>query len=287
MVMTTKMNTATSIAIMFGVFQASQHYHDLDGSSGGVHAFQTQQLQRKFTTKTITVHGKTTSGSQFSSLVQLHMGLYDAPLPPRPSPNNDNNKDDDDDDDGNDVIPPPSVTNVRLFQMEKDGSEKRNLLPRLKRRLDIPGIGCYYEETDRKVQNVMDKTNCHPLDACWSLEAHRGNVRDAWESISVAQRMLLNEQMTMKTSEGEGEEEVDWDEAWKSTMEAQEQGGNEIIRPVDREAYEKRKAQQQEEEKKRNVRDLFNGGGTPDQPYLPKDSFGPDGLDSDEPWFTG
>ena len=67
----------------------------------------------------------------------LPMGLYDTPLPPRPERRNedDNNGNEDD----------SSLEVQRLFQFNVDGTEKRDLLPRLSRSLDS-GIGCYFED---------------------------------------------------------------------------------------------------------------------------------------------
>ena len=124
-----------------------------------------------------------------SSSSRLFMGLYDKPLPPRPSPREDdnNNNNNDDDDDENQPFP----IQERLFEFDMNGKEKRDLLPRLRRRLDS-GIECYFEEQDRVVQNLVEKTDCHPQDAAWALEACAGDITEAWTCISTARRTLLN-----------------------------------------------------------------------------------------------
>ena len=127
------------------------------------------------------------------------MGLYDKPLPPRgvTTPRNDDDgknnnsgddKDDDDDDD-NDNDKPYQVQQT-IFEFNMDGTEVRGFLPRLSRTLES-GMDCYFEETDRLVLNLVDKTECHPQDAAWALEACQGDMTEAWTCISTARRQIL------------------------------------------------------------------------------------------------
>lgn len=76
----------------------------------------------------------------------------------------------------------------KLFSFRDDGTEVNDLLPPLSRRLDL-GIGCYYEESDRPVVRLVRRTRVHPIDACWALEACRGDQKEAWLCISVAKKL--------------------------------------------------------------------------------------------------
>jgi hypothetical protein len=77
-----------------------------------------------------------------------------------------------------------------LFFFRPDGTEMQDLLPPLNRRLDA-GIACYYEEMDRPVIWLIHKAkreiSC--TDACWALEACRGNVEEALIHVAVAKRL--------------------------------------------------------------------------------------------------
>jgi hypothetical protein len=99
------------------------------------------------------------------------MGFYDKPLPPPPLPNrdDDNNKDTDDTDEDVKLEELPL-----LFEMNKDGTERNGYLQPLGRRIDT--VGCYYEPSDRIVQNLSKHANCHPSDAAWALESTRADV---------------------------------------------------------------------------------------------------------------
>ena len=205
--------------------------------------------------------------------VSLYMGLYDTPLPPQPSDDNNDDSNTDDDDEQEYLW-----TVSRLFQMQPDGQEARGLLPRLGRTLES-GVGCYFEPTDRKVQNLVQKTQCHAEDVAWALEACKGDAQEAWLHISTARRILLNKKVA-----GLEQKETDWDSELSALLQTKE---TEVIRPVDREAYEKRKEsiakeakKQQEAKKRKGLFDL----GTPDEPWLPTQN--PNPID-DEPWFTG
>ena len=84
----------------------------------------------------------------------------------------------------------PSVINdARLFSWTADGTEVNGLLPPLGRRLDL-GIGCYFEESDRPVRRLqyMVADDLHYTDACWALEACRGNPTEAFMRIAAAKR---------------------------------------------------------------------------------------------------
>lgn len=194
------------------------------------------------------------------------MGLYDTPLPSFPSQEGgDKEESPTDEDDYLDTVD-------RLFQMKEDGTEARGLLPPLSRNLKS-GIGCYFETSDRQVQNLASKTACHLEDAAWALEACKGDVTEAWLCISTARRSLLNEGVALP------EEETDWDAELFSLI----QNPDDVIRPVDREAYQERKKQVAKDEQKQEIQDLFQGGDA-DEPWLPRPN--PNPVD-DEPWFTG
>ena len=199
---------------------------------------------------------------------RLAMGLYDEPLPPRPPPrkkqddanamdtDNDNDRDDDDDTDAT-----PAVTTKRLFTFNAKGQEVRNLLPPLQRRLTA-GIACYYEETDRLAANLVSKTSCLPADACWALEACRGDLPEAWIRISAARRLILSGQRAAdQLDDGD-------DGSWQAELEQEFQQ-----RKLDRAAVNKKLR-----------RDEFFRGGAKDDPWLPLKN--PNPVD-DEPWFTG
>lgn len=189
------------------------------------------------------------------------MGLYDTPLPPRSSSPHDDDPssdgEDDDDDEEATAASPPS-TPRRLFQFNADGTEQKGLLPRLKRSLES-GIGCYFETSDRKVQNLVSKTECHPEDAAWALEACRGDITEAWTRISTARRIMLNLNDDRSAEEKE-----------ESAASAREE----------LEAF-KEKLQQQEQ---RRMRDEYFKGSKPDAEWWPQTN--PKPID-DEPWFTG
>lgn len=189
------------------------------------------------------------------------MGLYDDPLPPRPPPRRRRSSDDpsiDNDDDDDNDLEEATEASQRLFIFTPSGKEVHNLLPSLGRRLDR-GIECYYEISDRLVQNLMDKTSCHPQDACWALEACKGDLTEAWTRISVARRMQLNQSR-------------------------KENGVNiDILELEMEEEFQEQKERRKEEQKRKDVDDFFRGG-TKDDPWLPRPN--PKPVD-DEPWFTG
>lgn len=112
------------------------------------------------------------------------MGLYDEPLPPRPPPVPKKEKPVEDEED---FI---MVPEQRLFEFDSMGREVNGRLPRLGRRLDR-GVECYYEASDRVVQSLVENTGVNVLDACWALEACKGDVTEAWTCISTARRMQL------------------------------------------------------------------------------------------------
>lgn len=199
----------------------------------------------------------------YAAMTHLQMGLYDTPLPPRP-PKREDPKDkkpveEDDEDDDED-----SVITERLFTIGKDGKEIRGLLPRLRRRLES-GVACYFEPTDRLVQNLVGKTSCRPEDACWALEACEGDITEAWMRISTARRMMLNKSRNSLLLE----EDDDYD---------QDDYDMEVL-----DEYQQRKKDLQAESKKRN-RDEYFTPSKPDAQWLPIKN--PNPVD-DEPWFTG
>ena len=150
---------------------------------------------------------------------------------------------------------------MRLFRFNKDGTEARNLLPRLSRTLES-GIDCYFEESDRVVQNLAERANCRPVDAAWALEACKGDVTEAWVCISTARRTLL-EKKTNPSGPGSLKSEV-------SSLMAQ----NEL---------EMFKEELKEQERIQKRKDYLSGG-KPDEEWLPRSN--PKPID-DEPWFTG
>lgn len=202
------------------------------------------------------------------------MGLYDSPLPPRPSPRKNNpnkstrnnfranDENDDDDDEFEDEV--PLLLTERLFSFDQSGKEIRGLLPPLRRRLDS-GVACYFEATDRLVLNLVEKTACHPDDAGWALEACQGDITQAWTSISVARRLALNRDQQIANEAQDAEYDPDDYE-----MEVLEE-------------YQQRKTKLNAELKKRN-RDEYLRLSEPDAPWLPTKNPRPV---EDEPWFTG
>lgn len=197
----------------------------------------------------LVIRSQTSKNACSISSSLLAMGLYDDPLPPRPERRDETNTTDSDES-------PYQVQ--RLFKFNLDGTESRGLLPRLGRSLDS-GIGCYFEHSDRLVQNLVDKTDCHPEDAAWALEACKGDITEAWTEISVARRQLL-----------EGSEDARGLSAEVSELMAENEF--EIMKEerMDRERIEKRKE--------------YFRPSEPDQDWLPLKN--PKPID-DEPWFTG
>lgn len=177
---------------------------------------------------------------------------------------------DEDDDDDDETF--TDSTSERLFEFDSSGKEKRNLLPPLGRRL-VPGVGCYFESGDRKVKNLVGKTAVSVEDACWALEACRGDVTEAWTCISIARRMMLND----KRFEGletldDDDEDDDFDEDdYEIEME---------------EAFKETKRIRLEEDAARYRKEGWDMRGKKgkDQAWLPKQNPRPI---NDEPWFTG
>lgn len=186
------------------------------------------------------------------SLTVAKMGLYDNPLPPRPVPSPPDDTGDKDDLD----LPTTTTSSQRLFSFRANGTEERSLLPQLSRAL-TSGIECYYEVTDRKVQNLISKTNCHPEDAAWALEACQGDMTEAWTRISTARRILLNQGDTRSPTEKAQSAELAREEleAFKAKLKVQ-----------------------------KRRRDEYFSGGKADTPWIPRPN--PRPID-DEPWFTG
>ena len=214
---------------------------------------------------------------------RCRMGLYDKPLPPRPPPRPDrsnkgkNPNEDEEDEEDDDDFAASMISTPRLFSFDPEtGEEVNSLLPPLGRSLSS-GVGCYFEPTDRLVRNLVDKTGCAVEDACWALEACKGDFTEAWTSISTARRMNLNaNRLPQPSAETSDQDEIlsedssfEWDEdSYEIEME---------------EEYERLKSKRISQERKRNVQDMFKGGQA-DQAWLPKAN--PRPID-DEPWFTG
>ena len=191
------------------------------------------------------------------------MGLYDTPLPPRPPPPKDDDDDDHDSTQEDDDVDFVEITQ-RLFEFDESGQEVRHLLPPLRRRLDpnnTAAAACYMEPTDRLVQNLVQKTSCHVNDACWALEACRGDLQEAWLRISTARRLQLN------------------NAAAAASEESTSLGDYQLAREIERRQQKKKKKAPPTKRKK----DLLNPPEI-DQPWLPRNPKGP--ID-DEPWFTG
>ena len=198
------------------------------------------------------------------------MGLYDTPLPPRPMKRNEtSNKSDNIDNVDDDTI--TTISPRRLFEFNDDGTEVNNLLPPLGRSLKY-GVDCYYEVTDRLVVNLIDKTDCHPMDATWSLEACKGNITEAWTCISTARRQLLDNKVGSNANDGND----DMDGLSSKVSELIIENEYEILK-------EERLQKEREKESKDNNNYLF-GDGVADEPWLPQQN--PKPID-DEPWFTG
>ena len=194
--------------------------------------------------------------------------LYDDPLPPRPpfvpkDNKNDNIKDSDDDDDEDVDDDSDGTDKERLFQFDASGVEVNGLLPNLGRSL-ANNIPCYFEPSDRKVINLVDKTLCHVEDACWALEANKGDVMEAWTCISMARRMRY---MTMAVDPMVSSGVLDKD-VYELEME---------------EEFQQRKDERRRIQKLQDRDEMFRGG-TPDQNVWPNFKPGPD---ESEPWFTG
>lgn len=200
------------------------------------------------------------------TMVLLRMGLYDTPLPPRPSSPKDDGKNkrkesSDDDDDDNET---PMKMETHIFEFTVKGKEVNDLLPPLGRRLDS-GVDCYFEPTDRLVRNLVNKTACCVPDACWALEACRGDITEAWTRISTARRRLLQrERETSLRQEDKDYDPEDYD------MELLDE-------------FERRKRTWREETEERRKEEYFKLS-KPNDDWLPIKN--PKPMD-DEPWFTG
>ena len=196
----------------------------------------------------------------------LSMGLYDTPLPPRPMPRNETSKqeriDEDDDENGDEDCERSNLQPI-LFSFNEDGTEVNGALPPLGRSLRY-GVECYYEVTDRIVRNLIDKTDCHPTDAAWALEACKGDVTEAWTCISAARRQLLDTGIGGSSSLS------------SEVSELMAENEYEILK-------EERLENEKQKERQQKKTDYFSKG-TPDAPWLPKQN--PKPVD-DEPWFTG
>ena len=205
----------------------------------------------------------------------LFMGLYDTPLPPRPNRKKNEDYDDemDENEDSSEQQQQQQQQQQRLFQFNRQGKEERNLLPPLSRTLES-GIDCYFETSDRLVQNLIQKTDCHPDDAAWALEACKGDLREAWTRISMARRMILDGTSTI----GGG-----MTATTTSTSTTTTPLENEVSQLMAENEYEIRKEERLEKERLQQQKDYWTPAG-PDQNWLPIKN--PKPVD-DEPWFTG
>jgi len=222
----------------------------------------------------------------------LRMGLYDDPLPPRPPPvdksksssrgekaragGSDAEQEEEEEYD-EDIDVASTSSSGRLFEFDANGREKRDLLPPLSRKLD-KGIDCYFVPTDRLVRNLVDKTGVNVQDACWALEATKGDITEAWTCIGTARRVLLNQDRLPGTT-GEGGD----DETTMSGSGSRTTNDMDVYELEIEEEFEERRQLRKEEEKRRNVNEIFKGEA--DEQWLPGRP-SPNPVD-DEPWFTG
>lgn len=221
----------------------------------------------------------------------MWMGLYDTPLPTRPPPRDDERNDRSNDVEEDELTLLPQQV---LFSMQDDGTEAQALLPPLSRRLDT-GIGCYFEVTDRKVQNLAAQANCNPIDAAWALEACKGELVEARTCISVAQRQALEsipvelrQTQNMEMDECENDDEVSLE---RSKEQQQSDTSGVDLDGVKADLYDMLREDEWEElaEERRKNRiyekrmDAFKLSKK-DAQWLPNEN--PRPVD-DEPWFTG
>jgi len=221
----------------------------------------------------------------------LMMGLYDSPLPPPPPDDFEEtyrqakrdrqyNKWNPDDIDLDEQLQRP-----KLFYFDDKGRDKLGILPTLGRNPNL-GIESYYEASDSLVRQLMRMTRCNPEDACWALEAHKGNVMDASVSIALAQRQTLNDKVALPDQDEVAK--TDWDGELSSLLEStkskdlgedfENQGYSVGLDGLeDRKDFLKKRARSDEIKK-------WIVGGLPDQDWLPTKN--PRPVD-DEPWFTG
>lgn len=233
----------------------------------------------------------------------LWMGLYDSPLPP-PPPDDfadkkrkiskrfvENNVDGDDtnDDGDSDFTTSSSI----LFNFHENGVEASGILPSLGRNPSL--VPCFYEPEDNVVRSVVRMTRCHPQDACWALEACKGNIMEASVAIALAQRNALNSQVALPSDF----KDVDWDEELKQLMsiknndkQSPQTRSVEDWQNFEQEGYSigfdgglrERTEALKRREQLNNVKRMLEPG-KPDEDWLPG-SPNSKPLD-DEPWFTG
>lgn len=209
------------------------------------------------------------------SAPSLRMGLYDSPLPPRPSPSSPPNGPEDNDEEEE------TAKTTRLFKMKRDGSEMNGLLPKLKRSSIIGGP--QYKEEDPKVLNIVRGLGVPWEDAAWALEAYDGDLEESWMAVSIQQRKSLDEKVALPEASG-----IDWDGEFTELMELSG-GDEEVIRPLGKDGIEERKrniAQNiAQEQFQQGVKDFFKASDrTGAQDWIPRKNPTPD---EDEPWFTG
>lgn len=227
----------------------------------------------------------------------LQMGLYDTPLPPPPSDDFINEFQEskrkkqfekwnpDTEDQAND--PEEQMQRAILFQFDDLGREKLGILPNLGRNPNL-GVESFYEPTDSLVRQLLRMTRCHPDDACWALEANKGNVMQASIAIALAQRKVLNDSVALPDGK-----DVDWDQDLKALLAQQNRNvtPGELGMDFENEGYslgldglEERKKSLLQRERKSEAK-KWTQGGTPDEQWLPGKP-NPKPVD-DEPWFTG
>jgi hypothetical protein len=229
-----------------------------------------------------------------TSLV-LRMGLYDQPLPPPPSDDfaeeyQQAKRDKQFQKWNPDGAEKPEEQEQRrkMFVFDNLGRDQMDILPALGRNPNL-GIESFYEASDSLVRQLLRMTRCHPDDACWALEAHKGNVMEASVSIALAQRQILNDQVALPDQEEVAN--TDWDDELSSLVKRQSSENKGTLGKnfeddgysvgldglEERQNFLKKRAMKNESKK-------WLQGGKLDQDWIPGGN--PNPVD-DEPWFTG
>jgi len=173
-----------------------------------------------------------------------------------------------------------------LFDFDPIGTERNGRLPDLKRTL-YDEIPCYFERGDKKSLLIVEKTECSSQDACWALEAHEGDIVKTILSIAMAQRLVLNESVSLPSKEEVAN--TDWDEELRSLNKSGNVKGlgeefENAGRSIGMDGLQERKESLRKKGMVDNVKRIFEEG-TKDQKWMPGKA-NPNPVD-DEPWFTG
>lgn len=194
-------------------------------------------------------------------------------------------------DDMDQILPDADISSSsseqHLFEWNLDGSEKEKRLPDLTRSLSN-GIPCYFEASDKKVQIVMEKTECCAHDACWALEAHEGKIMEAMIDIAIAQRNVLNEAVALPDQDEVAN--TDWDEELKKLNSSGDKKKLDLGEEFEQAGYsigmdglKERKETLRNRDKMNEFKRLLDS--KEDQDWIPGKQ-NPKPFD-DEPWFTG